>query len=155
MKKIVLVYGTIAGIILGAMLFITAPLWDNGTLNFDNGMYVGYGTMVVSLSLVFFGVKSYRDNQQKGVITFGRAFQVGILIMLVASVLYALSWEVAYHTVSKGFTEKMSESYENEIRKEAKDETKMQEDLEYSRNMMEMYKNPLFRFVLTTWKFCR
>jgi hypothetical protein len=63
-------------------------LWDNGTLNFDNGMYVGlrhHGC--IALSLVFFGVKSYRDNQQKGVITFGRAFKVGILIMLVASVL--------------------------------------------------------------------
>jgi hypothetical protein len=149
MKKIVLVYGLIAGVILGGMLFITAPLWDNGTLNFDNGMYVGYGTMVVSLSLVFFGVKSYRDNQQKGVITFGRAFKVGILIMLVASVLYAISWEVAYHTVSKGFTEKMSESYENEIRKEAKDDVKMEEDLAYSRKMMDMYKNPIFRFAIT------
>jgi hypothetical protein len=43
----------------------------------------------------------------------------------------------------------MSESYENEIRKEAKDEVKMEEDLAYSRKMMDMYKNPIFRFALT------
>lgn len=150
MRKIVLVYGIIAGIILGAMLFVTAPLFDSGVLNFDNGMYVGYATMVVSLSLVFFGVKSYRDNQQKGVITFGRAFKVGIFITLVASVLYALSWEVAYHTVSKGFTEKMSVTYEEQIRKEAKNDAELNEKLESSKKTMELYdKNPVVRFGFT------
>lgn len=150
MKKIVLVYGTIAGVILGAMWFITAPLWNNGMLTFDNGMYVGYGTMVVSLSLVFFGVKSYRDNYKKGVITFGQGFKVGILITLIACLLYALSWEVAYHTVSKGFTKEMSEHYAAEIKKNAKDEVEMKEKLEKSRKEMELYDNSfVFRFVIT------
>lgn len=150
MKKIVLVYGIIAGIILGAMLFVTAPLYDSGVLNFDNGMYVGYATMVVSLSLVFFGMKSYRDNQQKGVITFGRAFQVGILITVLASVLYALSWELAYHTVSKGFTEEMSVHYADEIKKNAKNEIEMKEELESSQKLMELYDgNPVVRFGFT------
>lgn len=150
MKKIVLVYGTIAGIILGAMLFVTAPLFDSGVLNHNNGMFVGYATMVVSLSLVFFGVKSYRDNQQNGKITFGRAFRVGIFITLLASVLYALSWEVAYHTVSKGFTNDISKHYEEEIRKNAKNETELQEELESNRKMMDMYdNNPIVRFGFT------
>lgn len=150
MRKIVLVYGIIAGLVLGAMLFVTAPLFDSGVLNFDNGMYVGYATMVVSLSLVFFGVKSYRDNQQKGTITFWRAFQVGIFITLLASLLYALSWEVAYHTVSKGFTEEMSVHYEQQIRKEAKNEAEMQQELESSKKLMELYDRNFFvRFGFT------
>lgn len=150
MKKIILIYGVIAGIILGVMLFVTAPLFDRGVINHTNGMYVGYATMVVSLSLVFFGVKSYRDNQQNGIITFGRAFQIGILITLLASVLYASSWEVAYHTVSKGFTEDISKQYEEEIRKKAKNETELQEELESNRKMMEMYdNNPVVRFGFT------
>lgn len=150
MKKIILVYGLIAGVILGAMLFVTAPLFDSGVLNYNNGMYVGYATMVVALSLVFFGVKSYRDNQQKGTITFGRAFQVGIFITLLASVLYALSWEVAYHTVSKGFTEDISKHYEEEIKMKAKNETELQEELESNRKLMDLYDtNPIVRFGFT------
>ncbi len=150
MKKIVLVYGLIAGAILGAMFFITAPFWDNGMLTFDNAMYVGYGTMVVSLSLVFFGVKSYRDNYKKGAITFGQGFKVGILITLIACLLYALSWEVAYHTVSKGFTVEMSKHYAEEIKKNAKNEVELKEKLEKSRKEMELYDNSfIFRFVLT------
>ncbi len=75
MKKIVITYGLIAGVILGAMFFVTAPLYDKGIVNFDNGMLIGYTTMVVALSLVFFGVKSYRDNQKNGAITSVRAFR--------------------------------------------------------------------------------
>ena len=153
MKKIVLVYGAIAGVILGAMWFITSPLWDNGMLNFDNGMVVGYATMVVALSLVFFGVKSYRDNQQNGKITFGRAFKVGILITLVASVLYALSWELAIRTVSKGFSEKMEKYYVEETRKKAEEdkrsEAEVQAEVDSMKQSFELYENPIVRFGFT------
>ncbi|MBL7833522.1 MAG: DUF4199 domain-containing protein [Cyclobacteriaceae bacterium] len=150
MRRIVLVYGLIAGGILGAMFFITAPLWDSGVITLDNGMFVGYGTMVVSLSLVFFGVKSYRDNHKQGVITFGQGFKVGILITLIACALYALSWEVAYHTVSKGFSEEMEAYQEKEIRKKASNETELKEKLEAAKKEVELYKSSfIFRFMFS------
>jgi Protein of unknown function (DUF4199) len=153
MRKIVLVYGVIAGVIVSAMFFITAPLWDTGVITFDNGMFVGYATMVVALSLVFFGVKSYRDNQQHGKITFGRAFKVGILITLIASVIYALSWEVAIRTVSKGFSEEIQKHYAENIKKEAKEngksEAEVQAKLEGMRKEFELYENPIIRFGYT------
>ena len=80
MKKIVLIYGLIAGVIVGAMMMITMPLYESGTLKFDNGEWLGYTTMVIALSMVFFGVKSYRDNHLGGSITFGNALKVGLLI---------------------------------------------------------------------------
>jgi hypothetical protein len=149
MKKIVWVYGTIAGLIMGAMFFITVPFWRNGMINFDNGMYVGYTTMVIALSLVFFGTKSYRDNEKNGVITFAGAFKVGILITLIASVLYALSWEVAYRTVSKGFSEKMTEYYLDEARSEAKTEAEAKEAEAKVQETFVMYENPIFRFAFS------
>ena len=149
MKKIIWVYGIIAGLIMGAMFFITAPLWTNGTINFDNGMWVGYTTMVIALSLVFFGIKSYRDQHKQGTIRFGGAFKVGILITVIASVLYALSLEVAYRTVSKGFTEIMSNYYLEQIKAESKDEAELNKaTAEFKSNMM-MYENPIIRFALT------
>jgi hypothetical protein len=153
MKKIVLVYGTIAGLILGAMWFISAPLWDKGIITFDNGMFVGYATMVVALSLVFFGVKSYRDNQQNGKITFGRAFKVGILITLIASVLYAFWWEIAIRTVSKGFSEEIQKHYAMKIKEEAQEEGKseaeVQKQLDQMKREFELYENPVVRFGYT------
>jgi len=149
MKKIIWVYGTIAGLIMGIMFFVTAPLWDKGIVNFDNGMWVGYTTMVIALSLVFFGVKSYRDNEKGGVISFGLAFKVGILITVVASLLYALSWEVAIKTVSKGFSEEMTKHYIEEAKREAKNDVELQEAIKSTRDMMVMYENPLLRFPMT------
>lgn len=149
MKKIVWVYGGIAGLIMGIMFFVTAPMWDKGIINFDNGMIVGYTTMVIALSLVFVGTKSYRDKEKNGVITFGQAFKVGILITLVATVLYALSWEVAYNTVSKGYSEKMSEYYSEEAKSGAKTEAEIKEAEVKAQEMITMYQNPVFRFAIT------
>jgi hypothetical protein len=59
-------------------------------------MFVGYTTMVLSFMLVFFGIRSYRENVGEGMITFGRAFAVGILITLISSVLYVVTWEIMY-----------------------------------------------------------
>jgi len=149
MKKIILVYGSISGLIVGSMFFITSPLYDNGTINFDNGMWVGYTTMVIALSLILFGVKSYRDNYSQGVISFGAAFKIGILITLVASVLYALSWEVAYNTVSKGFTEKMEEHYIQKLKDEAKSQAELGAEIKKMESYWIMYKNPFIRFGMT------
>ncbi|HRG10011.1 MAG TPA: DUF4199 domain-containing protein, partial [Cyclobacteriaceae bacterium] len=67
------------------------PLWDTGALNFDNGHLVGYTTMVIALSMIFFGIKSFRDNHAAGNITFGKGVLIGVLITLIAGVMYALA----------------------------------------------------------------
>src|ERR1044072_6260245 len=59
-------------------------------------MVVGYANMVLSFMLVFFGIRSYREDVGGGTITFGRAFAVGILITLISSVLYVITWEIMY-----------------------------------------------------------
>jgi Protein of unknown function (DUF4199) len=97
MKRIVLTFGLIAGVILSAMMLITLPFHDQ--LGFDRGLVVGYTTMLIAFLLVFFGVRSYRDNVGGGTIGFWRAFVVGILIAGVASACYAATWEVYYFTV--------------------------------------------------------
>jgi len=99
MKKIVLTFGLIAGAILVAvMVTITLPFHDQ--LGFgDLGLIVGYTTMLVAFLLIFFGVRSYRDNVAGGTVRFGRAFVVGILIGAVASACYVAAWEVYYYGV--------------------------------------------------------
>jgi hypothetical protein len=47
--------------------------------------------------MVYFGVQSYRDNVAGGSITFGRAFNVGLLISLVIMACYVVVWEVTYY----------------------------------------------------------
>jgi len=149
MQRIILIYGLIAGAIVGAMMFITMPMYNQGTLNMDNGELVGYSTMVIALSLVFFGVKSYRDKHLSGVIAFGKATKVGLLITLVASVIYALSWEVVYSRIGEEFTVKMTEHYFESMKADGASEGELAKAKEDWAGYAEMYKNPIIRFGMT------
>src|SRR5213593_518308 len=98
MKKTVLTFGLISGAIMTAMMFGTLPFTNSAWLQ-AHSMFIGYTTMVLSFMLVFFGIRSYRENVGGGTITFGRAFAVGILITLISSVLYVVTWEIMYFGV--------------------------------------------------------
>ncbi|MBT1709705.1 DUF4199 family protein [Fulvivirgaceae bacterium PWU5] len=149
MKKIVLINGVIAGAIAGGMLFISTPLVRDGMLSFDSGTLVGYTTMVVALSMVFFGIKSYRDQHLGGTITFGKALAVGALITVVASCVYALVWEVCYHTVASGFMDGMADYYLREKREEGATAAELEQYSREMNDMMVMYQNPFIRFGMT------
>jgi hypothetical protein len=62
--------------------------------------------MVLAFLMIFVGVKTYRDTVAGGKVTFGQAFKVGLLIMLVASVCYVVTWEFIYYTISPDYLDK-------------------------------------------------
>jgi len=149
MKKIILVYGLIAGTIVGGMLMITMPLYENGTLRIENGEWVGYSTMVIALSLVFFGVKSYRDNHLQGKITFWNGLKIGLLITLIASLMYATCWEITYNTMKGDFVKQMSDKHIEKLKKEGATEPKLAEEQKKMDDFATMYRNPVIRFAIT------
>ncbi len=100
MQRTVIIYGLIAGFIimvLGSVQW-SMMVGDDGKINMTSGTILGYASMIISLSMVFFGIRQFRDRHLGGKITFGRAFSVGILISLVASALYVIGWMVFFHT---------------------------------------------------------
>src|SRR5574342_409429 len=99
MRKVTLTFGLLAGIIVSVFMVIITGLCKNGTINFNSSDFIGYGSMVIALSMIFFGIKSYRDNYQNGAIKFGKGLRVGALITLIASLMYAASWETFYQTI--------------------------------------------------------
>lgn len=103
MKKIVLTYGLIAGAIMSLMMLITFTVIG---CDFSiRGMIIGYTSMILAFTLIFFGTRNYRDNFQHGIISFGRAFGVGILIALIASVIYVIVWMIFQHFMYPDFYE--------------------------------------------------
>ena len=131
------------------MFFITIPLYESGKLDLSNGELIGYTTMVLALSLIFFGVKSYRDKQLDGSITFGNSLIIGLLITVVASAIYVLSWEIIYQNMYPDFMEKITEHYmQQKIKSGGTDEeiTKLKKEMN---GYAEMYKSMPFRMALT------
>ena len=149
MKKIVLIYGLIAVAVFAITQFGAFPFWKNGTLTFENGELVGYTSMVIALSMVFFGVKSYRDNHLNGSVTFGKALQVGLLISLVASLGYAISWEFYFNLIAPDFMEKYATFAIEKAKSRGAAEVEIQKIITSMDQTKEMYRNPFLRFGMT------
>lgn len=147
MRKIVLTFGLIAGAILSAMMLITLPFQDR--IGFDKGEIIGYTTMVLAFLMVFFGVKSYRDNVAGGTVPFGRAFKVGLLITAVASVCYVATWELIYYKLAPDFGEKYAAYTVEKARQSGATEAQIAERTNQMAKFTEMYKNPLVNIALT------
>ena len=147
MRKIVLTFGLIAGAILSVMMLVTIPFHDQ--IGFDKGAIIGYSTMVLAFMMVFFGVKSYRDNVASGSVTFGRVFLVGILITLVASVCYVATWQVIYYKITPDFMDKYSAYAMEQAKASGATEVQIATQKKEMAEFMEMYKNPFVNIAFT------
>jgi hypothetical protein len=147
MRKIVLTFGLIAGAILSVMMLITMPFHDQ--IGFDKGLIIGYTTMVLAFLMVYFGVRSYRDNVSGGSVTFGRAFGVGLLITLVASVCYVATWQFIYYRLVPDFGDKYAAHAVEEAKKSGATDAQIAAKTREMEEMNQKLKNPLVNIALT------
>lgn len=141
MKKTVLTFGIISGVIVAVLMGINTVFADR--IGFDRAIFAGYAAMLVAFLLVFFGIKSYRDNVGDGEISFGRAFTVGILITLITCAFYVVSWEILYYTVLHDFPEKYGNYLIEKARAAGATPEQMAQELEKVNQMKALLDNPL------------
>lgn len=151
MTKLVLIFGSIAGLICGGMFFLNMPADAEAAMKqMENGQLIGYATMIISLSSIFFAVKQYRDTYLGGNISFGKAFLVGLYITLVAGVIYVIAWEIYYTNFATDFTEFYLEHLKSQMAKDGMTEAAIATELAPQAEMMTMYnENMPFRLGLT------
>lgn len=151
MKKVVLTYGIIAGIIVAIMMFITMPMAENG--DSAMGMVMGYATMIIALSMIFVGTKMYRDKYNGGEIKFGRAFLVGLYISLIASCIYAIAWELYLKTSGLGAVGFMEKYMEGNVDKMLANGATTEEVEELKNSIwVKNYRYLAWRFLMTMFE---
>ena len=101
MQRLIFTFGAISGAVCFAVFVTGATMAINSNSAEASGV-LGYLIMLVALSVIFVGIKRYRDRELGGVIRFGQAFLVGLGISLVAGVIYVACWEV--YLKSTGYT---------------------------------------------------
>jgi hypothetical protein len=147
MKKIALRYGLLAGAILAAFVALMVPYCMNA--EFENGEIIGYSAMVLAFLLVFFGVRSYRENIAHGTISFGKALQVGLLIVLIACAMYVIAWEITYFNFFPDFLEQYNAHALEKMRASGKSEAAIAKESVKMADFAKSYKNPLFNIGIT------
>ena len=148
MKKISVIYGLIGGIIVSAFMALTIPNMDADT-DMTLSMFMGFASMIVALSTVFLGIKKYRDVHLNGVISFGKAFLIGLYISLIASTMYVLTWMVISDLYMPNFMENYVEAQLNAFEQTAATAEEISQKREELNAMAESYKNPVIKALYT------
>ena len=79
-----------------------------------------------------------------------RAFGVGLLIMVIASTCYVVTWEVLYHNFLTDFSDKYAAKAVEDVRASNKSPEQKEREIENMRSMMKLYKdNILFNIGIT------
>ena len=147
MKKTVLTFGTISGLIISAMMLATTPFMDK--IGFERGEVLGYSSMVLAFLLIFFGVRSYRDNVEGGTIGFGRALKVGALIAAVASGWSVATWQLIYYRMTPDFAQKYQAHMLDKARADGETEEQLAKRQADMAKFAELYKNPAVNVAIT------
>jgi hypothetical protein len=147
MKKTVLTFGLISGAVSSVLMLCTVPFIDR--IGFDKGAIVGYSGMVLSFLLVFFGIRSYRENVGDGKITFGRALSVGLLITLISCLCYVVTWEIVYFNLMPDFAEKYTSYIVEHVRASGASQQVIDAKIEEMKAFKAWYDKPLFNAAVT------
>src|SRR6516162_4174152 len=147
MRKIVLTFGLISGAISSLMMIVLVTFGDR--IGSDRGAIIGNTSIVLSFLMVFFGIRTYRDNIGNGQITFLKAIAVGLSITLISCIIYVVTWEVIYYNFIPGFWDSYGAHLVQKLTASGASPATIQAKLEQIRKYKELYKNPFFNAVLT------
>lgn len=148
MKKTVLIFGLISGVLSSAMMVATVPFTHN--MSFATGLLIGYTAIVLSFLLVFFGVRSYRDNVGNGHITFTKAFAVGISITLISCLFYVATWEILYFKfLPSDFMDNYGNQTIEKLKASGASPAAVEAQVQQFQKFKQQYRNPLFNSMMT------
>ena len=147
MKKTVLIFGLISGAISSVLMVATLPFAHR--IGFNKALVLGYTTIVLSFLLVFFGIRSYRDNVGNGQITFTKAFAVGICITLISCMFYVATWEILYFNFMHDFMDNYGADTIEKVKASGASSVAVQVQVEHLKKLKEQYENPLFNSLMT------
>lgn len=146
MKRIVFTYGSIAGVLL---IVVFGGSFFAGAHHGEWGMAIGYLTMFIAMSMVFVGVKRYRDEELGGVIRFWTAFALGLGIALVASLFYVFGWEAYMFATDYSFATEYTAGQIEALRASGASTARIAAAQAEADAFIEMYSNPLYRMPMT------
>src|SRR5271154_4559764 len=147
MKKTVLTFGLIAGVMISVLM--DSSLLLAKTIGEGHSMLLGYTIMVASFLLIYFGIRSYRDNTLGGQISFGRAFACGILIALITTVFYVGVWEIIYFNFMPHFMDSYFAAQIHRVQSSGLDPATTAARVAAIQHSQQLYQNPFVNMAYT------
>jgi Protein of unknown function (DUF4199) len=147
MRKTILIFGLISGAVSSLLMVATMPFVHK--ISFDKALVLGYTSIVLSFLLVFFGIRSYRDNSANGHISFSKAFAIGISITLISCIFYVVTWEIIYYNFLPDFWDTYGAHLVAKLQASGASAAAVQAQLQQVQKYKQQYQNPLFNGAMT------
>ena len=148
MKKNILIYGLISGLIISALMAVNLSMCIKSG-DFDSSLFIGYASMIIAFSMIFVGTRNYRDKYNAGVISFGKAFKVGFFITLIASTIYVIVWLIEERFFFPDFIDKYTAHEISKLQASGVSADKLAEKTKELEQAKELYKNPFLKILMT------
>jgi hypothetical protein len=151
MKKNIIIYGLIAGIVVSVLMLFSINYISHveGKVDYNTSLLIGYLSMIIAFSLVYVGIRNFRDKYNGGVISFGKAFKIGIMIVFIASTIYVVAWLIDYFFFIPDFMEKFSAQELDKLKASGASQIEIDQETKRMANFARMYKNPFFNALMT------
>jgi hypothetical protein len=149
MKRTILLYGGASGAFIIGTAILSLALSGAESTHLSALEWLGYLVMILALSVIFVGIKRYRDEERGGVIRFGQAFLVGLGITAVASVIYVIGWEINLALTDYAFMDQYAASLIEAKAAAGANAAELEALVAEMARTKEQYANPLFRVPIT------
>jgi hypothetical protein len=144
MIKNVLKFGTISGLIVSTIMAVSMFIYSRSDSGHGSGgMVIGYASMLLAFSFIFVGIKQFRDKNNGGVITFGKAWAIGLLIAFIASTFYVVTWLIEFYNFMPDFMDKYAASMIKQAQDSGASGAELDAKMAEIQQMKDVYKTPI------------
>jgi hypothetical protein len=152
MKNTITKFGLISGSIsvvflIGVTLILKYQGFDQ--VGFENSAYFGYGSMIIAMSAVYFGIKSQRNSEKNPSFTFWKGFLVGLGIVIISCIMYSLAWMVIYYNFIPNFMNDYAQFCVKKATDAGASQAELKKTIADLNQMKEWYKSPILVFLIT------
>ena len=125
------------------LCFLTPYFIWGKDLDLRNGELIGYASIAVCLTAVFFGIKNYRNKNPGGSISFGNAFGLGTEISGVAGVIFGIYNFILYKYLAPDLSQRLLDYYKNKIINSGQSQEVITKQLQEMQSQAGFYGNPI------------
>lgn len=105
-------------------------------LNMTFNKVMGYPLLIILAVVLFFLLKSYRDNYKHGMITYGESLGAGVIIFLYYSIIMAIFTYILYAIIDPGLVDKSLAFAEEMLQKRNMPQAQIDAGMSMQKKMM-------------------
>jgi hypothetical protein len=119
-------------------------------INLSTNTWLSLINYLILLIIIFIAIKDYRDRDQVGFISFGKAFSVGILVALFVGIIFAIYYRIFVSYIDPHFIRDVMDKQVQNL--EAKGYS--QEQIDRGMVFANKFTSPIFNIIGTIISYC-